>query len=257
MFAKELFIAGEAARMGGDILIRMLGDSHQIVKKGEIDLVTEADLAAEKAILEVIGRNFPRDAILAEETGKKGVEATRNWLIDPLDGTTNYAHRFPFFAVSIALEVENERVLGVVYNPYTHEFFEAEKGKGARLNGELLQVSGTGSLRDSLLATGFPYDVHERPERVMALLEKMLVRAQGVRRLGSAALDMCYVAAGRLDGFWEKDLKPWDTAAGEVIVQEAGGRVSTYAGKSYSPYLDSLVASNGWIHDQIVAVTGR
>jgi myo-inositol-1(or 4)-monophosphatase len=256
MFEKESAIAEEAARAAGDTLTRMLGDAHHIVKKGEIDLVTEADLAAEKLVVEIIGRNFPRDAILAEESGRKG-KATRTWIVDPLDGTTNYAHSFPFFAVSIALEVGNERVLGVVYNPSMHECFEAAKGKGARLNGKAFQVSGTGSLRDSLLATGFPYDVHERPERVVALLEKMLVRAQGVRRLGSAALDMCYVAAGRLDGFWEEDLKPWDTAAGEIMVKEAGGRVTTFLGKPYSPYLDSLVASNGWIHDQMVEVTGR
>lgn len=256
MFEKESAIAAEAARAAGDTLARMLGDAHHIVKKGEIDLVTEADLAAEKLVVEIIGRNFPRDAILAEESGRKG-KATRTWIVDPLDGTTNYAHSFPFFAVSIAFEVENERVLGVVYNPSMNECFEAAKGKGARLNGKRLQVSGTGSLRDSLLATGFPYDVHERPERVVALLERMLVRAQGVRRLGSAALDMCYVAAGRLDGFWEEDLKPWDTAAGEIMVTEAGGRVTTFAGRPYSPYLDSLVASNGWIHDQMVAVTGR
>jgi len=257
MFEKESAIAGEAARAAGDMLIRMLKDTHHIIKKGEIDLVTEADLSAEKLVLEIIGRNFPRDAILSEEAGRHGAESPRNWLIDPLDGTTNYAHRFPFFAVSIALEVENERVLGVVYNPYMHEFFEAAKGKGARLNGEPLRVSETGSFQDSLLATGFPYDVHDRPERVMALLEGMLVRAQGIRRLGSAALDLCYVAAGRLDGFWEQDLKPWDTAAGEIIVREAGGRLTTFAGKPYTPYLESLLASNGLIHDDMLEVAGE
>jgi myo-inositol-1(or 4)-monophosphatase len=258
MFAKESAVAGKAARAAGKILRRMLGNAHHIVKKGEIDLVTEADLAAEKAILEIVGRSFPHDAILAEEAGRQGAEAgRRTWLIDPLDGTTNYAHRFPFFAVSIALEIENEVAMGVVYNPCMDEFFEAEKGKGAFLNGEALQVSGTGRLEESLLATGFPYDVHERPERVMALLEGMLVRAQGIRRLGSAALDLCYVAAGRLDGFWEQDLKPWDTAAGDVIVREAGGRLATFDGGPYTPYLRSVVASNGWIHDEMVEVTKR
>lgn len=255
MFDEELSVAGEAARRGGDILLRMLGDAHHIVKKGDIDLVTEADLAAEKAVLEFISRHFPEDAILAEESGRQGVKGVRTWLVDPLDGTTNYAHEFPFFAVSIALEVENEVVLGVVHNPFMDEFFEAAKGQGAFLNGKAIHVSQTSGLEESLLATGFPYDVHERPERVMALLEKMLTRAQGVRRLGSAALDLCYVAAGRLDGFWEEDLKPWDTAAGDVIVREAGGRLSTFSGGRYTPYMGTVVASNGWIHDEMVAVT--
>ncbi|MCF8142836.1 MAG: inositol monophosphatase [Deltaproteobacteria bacterium] len=254
MFEKESAIAGEAARAAGEILMRMLGDAHHIVKKGEIDLVTEADLAAEKRVLEIVGRNFPGDAILAEETGRQNAEGVRTWLIDPLDGTTNYAHGFPFFAVSIALEVENEGVLGIVYNPCMNEFFEAAKGKGARLNGEPLRVSEIASFQDSLLATGFPYDVHQRPEQVMDLFEGMLVRAQGIRRLGSAALDLCYVAAGRLEGFWEQDLKPWDTAAGEIIVREAGGRVTTFAGKPYTPYLESVLASNGLIHDDMLEV---
>lgn len=254
MFEKESAIAGEAARAAGDMLIRMLEDTHHIVKKGEIDLVTEADLAAEKLLLDIVSRNFPRDAILSEEAGRHGAESPRTWLIDPLDGTTNYAHGFPFFAVSIALEVENEGVLGIVYNPCMHEFFEAAKGKGALLNGEPLRVSEIGGFQDSLLATGFPYDVHKRPEQVMNLFEGMLVRAQGIRRLGSAALDLCCVAAGRLDGFWEQDLKPWDTAAGEIIVREAGGRVTTFAGEPYTPHLESVLASNGLIHDDMLEV---
>jgi len=145
----------------------------------------------------------------------------------------------------------------VVYNPHMDELFEAARGKGTRLNDEPLRVSTTRTLQNSLLATGFPYDVHERPEKVMTLLERMIVRAQGVRRLGSAALDLCYVAAGRLDGFWEQDLKPWDTAAGEIIVREAGGRVTTFDGRPYTPYLRNVVASNGYIHDEMVKVTRR
>jgi len=257
MFEEELSVARSAARRGGEILLRMLGHAHHIVKKGDIDLVTEADFAVEKAILELIAGHFPKDAILAEESGKQGARGFRTWLIDPLDGTTNFAHGFPFFAVSIALEIEDDVVLGVVYHPFMNEFFEAVKNKGAFLNGTSLQVSGTDRLDESLLATGFPYDVHERPERVVALLEKMLIRAQGVRRLGSAALELCYVAAGRLDGFWEEDLKPWDTAAGLVIVREAGGRLTTFSGEPYTPYMPTMVASNGWIHEGMVAVTRR
>jgi len=257
MFAKEMAVAAEAAQEAGEMLRQMLGNAHRIVKKGEIDLVTEADLAAEKVILKTMARSFPGDIIVSEEAGTHGEKSSRTWLIDPLDGTTNYAHRFPFFAVSIALEIEKEVVLGVVYNPHMDEFFEAARGKGARLNGEPLRVSTTSTLENSLLATGFPYDVHERPEKVMTLLERMIVRAQGVRRLGSAALDLCYVAAGRLDGFWEQDLKPWDTAAGEIIVREAGGRVTTFDGRPYTPYLRNVVASNGYIHDEMVKVTRR
>jgi len=249
MFDKELAVAREAAKAAGEILSRMLGNAHHIVKKGVIDLVTEVDLAAEKIILEIVSRNFPEDNILSEEAGKRDESSNRTWLIDPLDGTTNFAHRFPFFAVSIALEIENEVVLGIVYNPYMNEFFEAAKGKGAYLNDEPLRVSATFSLQESLLATGFPYDVHERPEKIMGLLEKMTVRAQGIRRLGSAALDLCYVAAGRLDGFWEESLNPWDTGAGDIVVREAGGRLTTFLGGPYHPYLKSVVASNGLIHE--------
>jgi len=254
MFDKELAVAREAAKAAGEILSRMLGNAHHIVKKGVIDLVTEVDLAAEKIILEIVSRNFPEDNILSEEVGKRDESSNRTWLIDPLDGTTNFAHRFPFFAVSIALEIENEVVLGIVYNPYMNEFFEASKGKGAYLNDEPLRVSATFSLQESLLTTGFPYDVHERPEKIMGLLEKMTVRAQGIRRLGSAALDLCYVAAGRLDGFWEESLNPWDTGAGDIVVREAGGRLTTFLGGPYHPYLKSVVASNGLIHDEMIRV---
>ena len=255
MYAKELEIAKEACREAGVILRSRMGKVHEISKKGEIDLVTEADLAAEKTILKIIGRHFPDDAILAEETGKQGPAGARTWIIDPLDGTTNYAHGFPFFAVSIALETGSQGVVGLVYNPGMDELFEAVKGKGAFLNGAPLQTSGTKSIKESLLATGFPYDVHQRSEEVVSLLHKMLTRAQGIRRLGSAALDLCYVAAGRLDGFWEEDLKPWDTAAGNIIVGEAGGRLTTYDGRPYTPYQKTVVASNGWIHGEMTAVT--
>ena len=257
MFDKESAVAERAARAAGDILTRMLGSTNPIMKKGEIDLVTEADLAAEQAILDIIGEAFPEDSILSEEAGMREAPSSRTWVIDPLDGTTNYAHRFPFFAVSIALSIRNEVVLGVVYNPCMGEFFLAQKGRGTSLNGERLYVTQTAGLKDALLATGFPYDVHERPDRVMTLFKRFLVRAQGIRRLGTAALDMCYVAAGRQEGFWEQGLKPWDTAAGDILVREAGGHVTTFSGAEYTPYKKTLVASNGLIHEDMVAVVSK
>lgn len=252
MWEKETAVARHAARTSGKILIRMFGQVNHITKKGEIDLVTEADLQAEKAILEILGRNFPHDHILSEEAGSMGQSSQRTWLVDPLDGTTNFAHGFPFFGVSIALEVEKEIVLGIVYNPFMEEYFEAVEGMGAYLNKKPLHVSKTPTIGESLLATGFPYTIHETAERVMGLFEKMLVLARGVRRPGSAALDLCYVAAGRLDGFWEEDLKPWDTAAGVVIVKEAGGTLTTFEGQPYNPYQKSIVAANPLIHSAMV-----
>jgi myo-inositol-1(or 4)-monophosphatase len=249
MWKKELSVAREAARRAGKILNRTLGQVNHVVKKGDIDLVTEADLESEKAILDIIGRNFPQDSILSEEAGKHDKVLSRTWIVDPLDGTTNFAHGFPFFAISIALEIEKEIVLGIVFNPYVDELFEAVKGMGAYLNNKPIKVSKAASLGESLLATGFPYNIHEEPKLVMDLLEKMVVKARGVRRPGSAAIDLCYVAAGIFDGFWEQGLKPWDTAAGTIIVKEAGGKVSTYEGTPYDPYKKTIVAANPSIHD--------
>ncbi len=254
MWEKEFEIAGQAAETAGKILISMFGQVNHIMKKGDIDLVTEADLEAEKAILKIIRDNFPRDTILSEEAGKSAETSNRTWLVDPLDGTTNFAHGFPFFAVSIALEIEKEIILGIVYNPYMDEYFAAIKGSGARLNNKPIQVSKMHNLGESLLATGFPYNVHEEPKKVMELFEKMMVRAQGVRRPGSAAIDLCYVAAGRIDGFWEQDLKPWDTAAGTVILEEAGGKLTTFLGEPYSPYEKTIVAANPFIHNEMIMV---
>ncbi len=254
MLKKELDVTYEATRAAGKILNRMFGQVSHIAKKGDIDLVTEADFQVEKAVLEIIRRNFPQDNILSEETGEHKEVSERTWIIDPLDGTTNFVHGFPFFAISIALEVENEIVLGVVHNPHMDEHFEAVRGKGAFLNKKPIKVSQTLNLAESLLATGFPYNIHEKPEMVMELFEKMVVTAQGVRRPGSAAIDMCYVAAGRLDGFWEEGLKPWDTAAGTVIVKEAGGILTTFQGESYTPYLKSVVASNPFVHNMMLKV---
>jgi myo-inositol-1(or 4)-monophosphatase len=252
MWKKEMEVARRAAEEAGKILKGLFGQVKKIEKKGSIDLVTEADLLSENTILNIIARHFPRDSVLTEEAGALNQLPERVWIIDPLDGTTNYAHAFPFFAISIAMEFEKECVLGVVYNPYTGEFFEAMKGSGARLNGKRIHVSQTNELKDSLLVTGFPYDVHENPQGVMECFQKMLVRAQGVRRPGSAALDLCYVASGVFDGFWEERLHPWDTAAGAVIVQEAGGIVTTFGSDSYTPHLPSIVAANPFIHKAMV-----
>ena len=252
MWEQEIAVAEEASRAAGMILERMFGRVNHIVKKGDIDLVTEADLQAEEAIIKIIHGSYPQDNILSEESGMHKETSERTWIVDPLDGTTNFAHGFPFFAISIALEFEKQIVLGIVYNPHIDECFEAVKGKGAFLNKIPIQISKTTKLRESLLATGFPYNVRKKSERVIGLLTKMLVRAQGVRRPGSAAIDLCYVAAGRFDGFWEEGLKPWDTAAGTVIVNEAGGKVTTYEGKAYSPYLKSIVAANPYIHDAMI-----
>ncbi len=252
MWEKEINVAREAAKKAGDILSGLFGQVNQIEKKGKIDLLTEADLRSEKIILDIIRRHFPQDSILSEEAGAFNRLTERVWIIDPLDGTTNFAHNYPVFAISIALEVKEELVLGVVFSPCTDEFFEAVSGAGAFLNKKTISVSRTKTLQDALLATGFPYDVHEKPKRVMELFEKMIVRAQGVRRPGSAAIDLCYVAAGMFDGFWEERLKPWDTAGGVVIVREAGGLVTTYEGDPFTPDMKSIVAANPHIHEAML-----
>ncbi|MBW1820113.1 MAG: inositol monophosphatase, partial [Deltaproteobacteria bacterium] len=219
MWKNELAVAAEAAKAAGDILRNMLGRVNRIKKKGAIDLVTDADLKSEKAVLDILRDRFPDDCILSEESGETHASSNRTWVVDPLDGTTNYAHGFPFFAVSIALEADGDLVLGIVYNPWMNEYFEAAAGTGAFLNGERIRVSETQDLQEALLGTGFPYDIHEKHREVMELFTRMVVKAQGVRRPGSAAIDLCYLAAGRLDGFWETGLKPWDTAAGAIIVK--------------------------------------
>lgn len=253
MWENEMNVARQAAQEAGKTMRFLFGRINRIVKKGEIDLVTEADVQSEKKILDIITGYFPQDSIMTEEAGHYNHLPERVWLIDPLDGTTNFAHAFPFFAVSIALEVEREVVLGIVYNPYMEEHFEAVKGAGAFLNEEPISVSQTEKLEESLLATGFPYDVHQRPNGVIHRFKKMITLAQGVRRPGSAALDLCYVAAGRVDGYWEERLYPWDTAAGTIIVTEAGGKLSDYEGNAYSPYSRTIVASNALIHDAMLA----
>lgn len=254
MWKDEMETACRAALESGRILKELFGNVTGVSKKGEIDLVTEADLRSERAVIDIISGRFPCDSIMAEESGEQGGESDRKWIIDPLDGTTNFAHSFPFFAVSIGFQVENEIVLGVVYNPCMNEFFEAEKGGGAFLNKKPISVSKRKDLKDSLVGTGFPYDIHENSADVMDCLKKMIVSVQGVRRAGAASVDLCYLAAGRLDGFWEKGLKPWDTAAGSIIVREAGGVLSDYSGNDYSPYGKNILAANPFIHGKMLDV---
>ncbi len=244
--------AAEAAAQAAAFLRRTFDAPHTVRRKGEIDLVTEADLESEAIILDLLGSDI---AVLAEESGSRparnGAGPELAWVIDPLDGTTNYAHGFPWFAVSIALVAGGRPLVGVVANVMSGETYTAACGQGAWCNGEPIRVSDTESVADSLLATGFPYDVHQAPQPVLAPLERVLVRARGVRRAGAAALDLALVAHGRLDGFWEIKLKPWDMAAGMLLVSEAGGRLSDFGGQEASPFVPEILATNGKIHAEL------
>ena len=238
----------------GSLLRERLNDLHTVQYKGEINLVTEADRLSEGLIVERIRRTFPGHDILAEETPETTKGSGFRWIIDPLDGTTNYAHGYPTFCVSIALEVEGEICLGAVYNPMLTELFVAERDGGAFLNGRRLAVSRTAKLSRSLLATGFPYDLRENRNNNFTYYRAMAMNAQAVRRAGSAALDLAYVAAGRFDGFWELRLMPWDTAAGWLLVTEAGGAVTELRGDPYRLHSPHILASNGLIHGQMTGI---
>ncbi|RJX25428.1 MAG: inositol monophosphatase [Desulfurivibrio sp.] len=253
--AKILRTAALAALEAGHILAGLYHKPHQVRYKGEIDLVTEADVAAEKCVLDILAAQCPGIRILSEESHAvyQGVPREPVWIIDPLDGTTNFAHGFPWFAVSVAYSEKGESLAGVIYAPMQDELFFSCRGCGAWLNGEQIAVSGTAELLKSLLATGFPYDVRENPDAVLGALGKFLTRCQGVRRAGAAALDLAYVACGRLDGFWEIKLKPWDTAAGWLLVEEAGGTVTDFRGGPYSPFVPELLSSNRLIHAELIA----
>jgi len=248
----------QMARDAGRILIDRQGRSLQVSSKGDINLVTEADLAAEKLIIERIRSHYPRHAILAEESGASSVDESVppsewKWIIDPLDGTTNYAHGYPCFCVSIAAERAGKIELGVVYEPVRDEMFAAERGQGATLNERTIRVSEVDDLNRAMLCTGFPYDVRERPDFARHFTE-FTMRAQAVRRDGSAALDLAFVACGRFDGFWEDGLNPWDTAAGLLLIEEAGGKVTDYRGAPLNIYTPEVLASNGLIHEAMMRV---
>lgn len=256
-----LNFAIQTARDAGSLLAERLGRV-RISNKGDIDLVTEADLAAEKLIIDRIQSHYPRHAILAEESGASaGVDSSRlagasadwKWIIDPLDGTTNYAHGYPCFCVSIAAEHKGKLELGVIYDPMRDELFSVERGQGSALNGRRINVSQTEDLNRAMLCTGFPYDVRERSEFARHFTS-FIMSAQAVRRDGTAALDLAYVACGRFDGFWEEGLRPWDVAAGVLMIEEAGGRVSRYDGLPFEIYTPPVVASNGQLHEAMMKV---
>ncbi|HEV2527469.1 MAG TPA: inositol monophosphatase family protein [Thermomicrobiales bacterium] len=240
-------VAIRAALDAGAILRGRLNEDRQVAYKGVIDLVTDADRASEELISGRIRTAFPDHGFLGEE-GTRGAEgADYSWVVDPLDGTTNYAHAYPHFAVSIALEHAGQAVLGVVYDPMRDELFVAERGRGAEMNGAPIQVTTGDELLRSLLATGFPYDPSSRHE-ALAIWNRLMDACQGVRRDGAAALNLCWTAAGRLDGFYERHLKPWDMAAGGLIVAEAGGVVTNYAGDPFDLYGIEVIAAGPALH---------
>jgi myo-inositol-1(or 4)-monophosphatase len=253
MLDKIIYIAEKT----GKILAENLQKPVHVDYKGTVDLVTEMDLLSEKMITDYLKENFPEHNIISEEgTGSEhGSEYV--WYIDPLDGTTNYAHHVPWFAVSIALVKNGSPVAGVVHNPATGEMFSAQLGMGAFKNGSPIKVSDRTELLKCLLCTGFPYKIHERYDRVVSLFHKFVTDCQGIRRFGAAALDLAFVAAGIYDGYWEEGLKPWDTAAGILLVTEAGGKISDYSGSEYKIGSDTIVASNGKIHETMTGVIAR
>ncbi len=251
---KPLSAAVEAALAGGAILREFFGGEFGISYKGELNLVTEADLASEREIVSILKGRFPDASILAEEGGESPGSSGLRFLVDPLDGTTNFAHGYPIFAVSIGCEIEGLLVAGVVYDPTREELFTAERGKGAFLNGRRLSVSSTDRLDKALLVTGFPYDLKDDLEGSLKLFKRFMGSCRAIRRDGSAALDLCYVAAGRTDGFWEEKLGAWDVAAGAVIVEEASGSVTDLNGGVFRPAKGEVVASNARIHQEMLRI---
>ena len=243
-----------AAREAGAMLRERFGNAGAVEFKGAIDLVTEMDRLSEQAIVSRIKSAFPGHGILTEESAEEVGHSGRRWIIDPIDGTTNYAHAFPVFCVSIAFEQDGEVKLGVVYNPMLDELFVAEKGRGATLNGNRISVSKTGKLDKSLLATGFPYDIRTSEKNNLDNFARFAVKAQAIRRAGSAALDLCYVACGRFDGFWEMKLRPWDVAAAALMVKEAGGIITAFGGDGFSIYGHECLASNALVHEEMLSV---
>jgi myo-inositol-1(or 4)-monophosphatase len=250
-----LTTAIEAVVKAGDVQLHHFGGDFHIDKKGTIDLVTDVDVAIERSFRALIAERFPDHQVLGEEMG--GADAVPRgacWIFDPIDGTTNFAHGLPIFCASLALEIDGVPELAAVYDPTRRELFTAQRGGGAYLNGRRIHVSSAEKLVEAMLVTGFPYDVHQRVDEIVGLFGEFIGVARAVRRLGSAALDLCYVAAGRMDGFWETDLKAWDIAGGAMIVAEAGGRVTNTDGEPFLSRGGHVLATNGRIHDAMVRV---
>jgi myo-inositol-1(or 4)-monophosphatase len=250
---KDTLIAATDA--GAEQILRFFNQEFKISnKEGVNNLVTEADHAAEKAIIEVIHGRFPAHQVLGEESGASKQESEFKWIIDPIDGTVNFAHGIPLNCVSIAIEEKGKIIMGAVYNPHLKEFFFAEKGKGAFLNDKPIHVSDQKDILRSCLVTGFPYTYINMANGPLEIFERFIRRGIPVRRLGSAAIDLCWVAAGRFDGFYEHKLEPWDSAAGYLIVEEAGGKVTDHFGEEFSIYQHKVLATNGHIHEDLVSV---
>ena len=255
--------AAEAVLHAGAMQRERFGTDLAVDKKGVIDRVTQVDVDIERWFRAMIGERFPRHRILAEELANEADpspavgETDYCWVFDPSDGTINYTHGLPIFCASLALEIDGVPSVGAIYDPMREELFTAELGGGARLNGTPLRVSETDTMVDAMLCTGFPYDVHETVDDVVALFGAFIAESRAIRRLGSAAIDLCYVAAGRFDGFWEERLHPWDIAAGALLVTEAGGTVSGLAGEPFVSRNGSIIASNGRIHEAMLETIRR
>lgn len=254
---KALRVAREAARRAGEIQRQRLRQGHRVEHKGTFNLVTEVDRLCEEAILEILRAEFPGVPVLAEESRPDTRAEGPLWVVDPLDGTTNYAHGYPMFCCAIALVEGGRPLAGAVYEPLRDEMFSARRGGGATLNGAPIRVSRTAELSNALLATGFPYDRHQQPETNLDRFCALTLRTRGVRRGGSAAMDLCLTACGRLDGYWEIRLRPWDVTAGALIVEEAGGRVTDVAGRPYDYSGASTLATNGLLHEILLAALAQ
>lgn len=252
-YMKELLETAQIlAREAGEHIRQSASQLRQVDYKGRADMVTDVDRRAEEIILDGIRRGYPDHAVLAEESGEIEAQSDYRWVVDPLDGTTNFVHGYPFYCVSIAVQYRRETVAAAVFDPTMGELFSALKGGGARLNGKPVSVSPTSDLSKGLLATGFPYQIGYHWQHSMTLFEVFYRNCHGVRRDGAAALDLCYVAAGRFDGFWEYELQPWDVAAGLLIVQEAGGKTTDFVDNASGIFDRQVLASNGRIHDQML-----
>jgi myo-inositol-1(or 4)-monophosphatase len=249
-----LATAIEAVVRAGDLQIARFGTGVRVEKKGAIDLVTEVDLEVERMFRALVAERFPDHDVLAEELAGDARGASHRWVFDPLDGTTNFAHGVPIFCASLALEVDGQAAVGAVYDPNRRELFTAEAGVGSWLNGRRLAVSANATVLEAMLVTGFPYDVHQRADEFLQVFGRLLKQARAIRRLGSAAIDICWVAAGRRDGVWEASLKPWDTRAAALILEEAGGKVTGMDGGVWNPDGGHILATNGLIHDEMLKI---